>query len=157
MTGEGGVDFTVHPDAVPDLDRTPIENPTPVVGVGALCDVWSGTPTSRRQSFSVLEFVDLEDGRRVMLDQRGWTQARVGGSDDDPSATTTEDDLIESVLNVTLPDNDDNPDDHDWVWLAKLAQARGLDVTEADLRRLQYEVVLAPGLLHWLHDNSPSS
>lgn len=137
------------PESEPDLSK--VENPTPVVGIGALCDIRSGTPTSRQQSFSVAEFVDLEDGRRVILHRdRGWTQSHHGGDPGEAWPAPTEEDLVETVLNVVLPDDDDDPDDHEWAGLARLAQRRGLDVTEAELRGLTYEVVLAPTLLEWL-------
>jgi hypothetical protein len=48
--------------------------------------------------------------------------------------------LTRDVLNVVLPD-DESGEEHPWEWLAELAQARGLEVTANDLRRLPYEVV----------------
>lgn len=147
--------FTSIPGADPPPKLPAVENPTPVVGVGALCDIRSGSPTSREQSFSVAEFVDLEDGRRVILHRdRGWSQGWRSTAPVEVWPAPTEEELVEAVLNVVLPDDDDNPDDHDWAGLAKLAQARGISVTPADLRRLQYEVVLAPGLLRWLRGTS---
>lgn len=136
-----------------DVAEGRVENPAPVVGIGAICQIRSGTPTSRSQSFSVAEFVDLEDGRRVILHRdRGWSQGYVSTDPDDQSwPATTVADLIDSVLVVVLPDDDDSPEDHEWSGLARLAQARGLDVTADQLRELEYEVVLAPELLAWLH------
>jgi hypothetical protein len=146
-------------DAEPTLsERAKVDQPSRVTGIGALCEVDSiDGRSSREQSFSVAEFVDLEDGRRVILHHdRGFTTAwGAGVPEDDIRTALTEASLIQDALNVVLPDDDNDPDDHPWPWLAKLAQARGLDVTEAELRELTYEVVLAPGLLEWLQGGEP--
>jgi hypothetical protein len=123
-----------------------------VVGIGAICDL--GPELSGDQSFSVREFVKLEDGRRVILhEDRGFTlglrSSGESGSDDIREHETLES-LTRDVLNVVLPDDDESGEDHPWSWLADLARARGLNVTAEDLRGLPYEVILAERVRRWL-------
>jgi hypothetical protein len=102
----------------------------------------------------VSEFAALHDGRRVILHEDrgftiGWTS--VGGSG--PGGLPireTRDDIVQSVLHVVLPDDDECAEGHPWAWLAELARARGLDVTADDLRGLPYEVVLTDRVTRWL-------
>jgi CBS domain-containing protein len=128
-----------------------------VVGIGAICDLARQlVPDARSQSFSVSEFVTLEDGRRVILhDDRGFTigLGRAGEPYEDLRAHQTRDSIIRNVLLVVLPDEKDAEaagEDHPWSWLAELARARGLNVTAEDLRGLPYEVVLTDELTRWL-------
>jgi hypothetical protein len=68
--------WSVHPDAE-DLrvEPPPVRRPGSVVGLGAICDLRSQQPNQPfSQSFSVSEFVTLDDGRRVILhEDRGFT------------------------------------------------------------------------------------
>jgi hypothetical protein len=129
--------------------------PGRVVGLGAICDL--GPPRSDGsgdQSFSVSEFVTLEDGRRVILHEDrgftlGWGSSGGSGSGDIRERETLES-LTRDVLNVVLPDDDECAEDHPWSWLADLARARGLDVTAEDLRGLPYEVILTDKVRQWL-------
>jgi hypothetical protein len=54
------------------------------------------------------------------------------------------------VLTVVLPENEKDPADHPWSWLAELARARGLQVSAAELRVLDYEVVFTDEVRKWL-------
>jgi hypothetical protein len=125
-----------------------ITSPRRVVALGAVCDIRPPFDDPRRQSFSVGEFALLDDGRRVTLhDERGFTLgAPSGGVGDYETAQS----ITRDVLNVVLPDDDDSGDEHPWSWLARLARARGLDVTADDLRVLPYEVVLTDAVIRWL-------
>jgi hypothetical protein len=128
------------------------------VGLGAICDlapqrsaslvIASDVPESheaRDQSFSVSEFVTLEDGRRVILhEDRGFTTGLRSTGRSGPGdlrEPVTLESLTQDVLSVVLPDDDESTEDHPWSWLADLARARGLNVTADDLRNLPYEVV----------------
>jgi hypothetical protein len=113
---------------------------TSVPRVGAICDLRPRRfDAARSRSFSVSEFVTLEDGRRVILHEaRGFT---IGWSTGDSWGNETLENMTRSVLTVVLPDDDECGEDHPWSWLADLARARGLDVTAEDLRGLPYEVV----------------
>lgn len=134
--------------------RLPPVKPGRVVGLGAICDLGpQRSDGSGDQSFYVSEFVALEDGRRVTLhDDRGftlgWRSSGEGGSEDIREHETLEG-LTRDVLNVVLPDDDDCAEDHPWSWLADLARARGLAVTEEDLRGLPYEVIMTEKVRRW--------
>jgi hypothetical protein len=125
-----------------------------VVGLGAICGL--RTPDfdddGRSQSFWVSEYAQLEDGRPVILHEaRGFTtSAPIGpGAGGTIQAGLTQEDIIDTVLAVVLPDPEDG-EEHPWAWLAHLARFRGLDVTAKDLRGLPYEVVLTDSLIRWL-------
>jgi hypothetical protein len=125
------------------------------VGLGAICDLGPRRPDdARSQSFSVSEFVTLEDGRRVILhEDRGFTTALRSTARSDPGDLrehTTLESLTRDVLNVVLPDDDEPAADHPYSWLADLARARGLNVTADDLRSLSYEVTFTDEVRRWL-------
>lgn len=154
MSGsEGG--WHAHPDGVDaDSDPSPVE-PKRVVGLGAICDLREQRSDHPRSvSFSVAEFVTLDDGQRVILhDDRGFTIGS-GSPGDTGSGNNWGGETVESitrdVLNVVLPDDDDCEEDHPWLWLVDLARARGLVMTAEDLRSLPYEVVLSDNVARWL-------
>ncbi|MBD8608737.1 hypothetical protein IFT73_17925 [Aeromicrobium sp. CFBP 8757] len=105
----------------------------------------------RTVQFSVGEFVDLADGTQVTLhDDRGFSSSWRGLGPDDvigrDGLHESETTLIANVLTVVLPDGD-NEEEHPWNWLTRLARARGLDVTESELRALPYRVVLSPAVM----------
>ncbi len=142
-----------HPDAKRPT-RLPRVKPGRVVGLGAVCDLGPRTPDkARSQSFSVREFVTLEDGRRVILhEDRGFT---IGlGSSRETAADLRRGETLEGltrdVLSVVLPDDDVPAEAHPWSWLADLARARGLNVTADDLRSLPYEVTFTDEVRRWL-------
>ena len=135
--------------------RLPRVKPGRVVGLGALCDLGPRQPDDARdRSFSVSEFVTLEDGRRVILhEDRGFTlgvRSTVEPGPRDAREHLTLERLTRDVLTVVLPDDDESAEEHPWSWLAGLARARGLTVTADDLRGLPYEVVFTDALRRWL-------
>jgi hypothetical protein len=135
--------------------RLPPVEPGRVVGLGAICDLGVRRPDDRRdESFSVSEFVTLEDGRRVILhEERGFTTGLRSTGRSDPGDLReheTLESLERSVLNTVLPDDETSAEDHPWPWLADLARARGLSVTADDLRALSYEVVFTDAVRRWL-------
>jgi hypothetical protein len=151
---EGG--WRPHADAIDGHATLPPVTPGRVVGLGAICDLRPQRfDDGRSQSFSVSEFVTLEDGRRVILhDDRGFTigVGRASERLDDLRAHETRDSITRNVLLVVLPDDDETAEgeDHPWSWLAELARARGLNVSAEDLRGLPYEVVLTDEVIRWL-------
>ncbi len=152
MSGvEGG--WHAHPDAIADRVGSVPVKPGRVVGLGAICDLGpEHFEEARSQSFSVSEFVTLEDGRRVILHEDrgftiGWRSSGELRSGDIREHETLES-LTRDVLNVVLPD-DDECEDHPWSWLADLARARGLIVTVEDLRGLPYEVIFTEMVRRW--------
>ena len=144
-----------HPDATGRrADRLPRVKPGRIVDLGAICDLDPRTPDkARSQSFSVSEFVTLEDGRRVILhEDRGFT---IGlGSSRETAADLrryeTLEGLTRDVLSVVLPDDDVPAEAHPYSWLADLARARGLTVSADDLRSLPYEVIFTDEVRRWL-------
>lgn len=150
-----GGGWSAHPDAGGDHPTLPPVKPGRVVGIGAICDLGpQRVDDAPSQSFSVSEFVRLDDGRRVILHSDrgftiGWTSAPESGSES-LRRHETPDSITHDVLNTVLPDDDDSGEDHPWPWLAELARARGLNATAADLRSLTYEVVLTDNVTRWL-------
>ena len=152
---EGG--WQPYPGALPGeaAFQLPPVKPGRIVGLGAICDVGARHADPRDQSFSVSEFATLEDGRRVLLHDRGrgfTIGVRSTGECDprDVRRQLTLEGLASEVLLVVLPDDDDDPEPHPWSWLSDLAQARGLDVTASGLRELPYDVVFTDELCRWL-------
>ncbi len=152
VTSQGG--YAPAPDGEWPADLGPpleMQGPYRVVGIGLICDrrVPVGQP-GEDQHFSVSEFVRLDNGGEVILHrERGftWSAVRGGGPDEAPNHS----DFTQSVLNTVLPDDDADPEEHPWEWLAEKAQDRGLtSVTADDLRHLPYEVVLTDAVRKWL-------
>jgi hypothetical protein len=139
--------WRAHPDATDVHTKFPPVKPARVVGIGAICDVIpQRLDQARSKSFSVSEFVMLEDGRRVILHEDrgftiGWKSSGNSRSDEIQWHETLES-ITRNVLNTVLPDDDRCAESHPWSWLADLARARGLNVTAQDLRGLAYEVIL---------------
>lgn len=135
-----------------------------VVGIGAVCDFATGAPElGPSQSFSIWEFVELEDGRHVALSSdRGFTISsvrrlveledgrRVVLENVAPArAGLTPDRIRQDVLNAVLPD-DESGETHPWSWLAEQARRQGIEVTADELKAFPYEVILTKRLAEWL-------
>lgn len=155
MSDEKG-GWRAHPDATDRrANHLPPVQPGRVVGLGAICDLGAQRrDDARDQSFSVSEFVTLEDGRRVVLhEDRGFTVGLRSTGRSHPGDLrehTTLESLTRDVLNIVLPDDDERAEDHPWSWLADLARARGLNVSADDLRSLRYEVIFTDEVRRWL-------
>jgi hypothetical protein len=153
VSGVGG-GWHAHPDADPHARLLPV-TPGRVVGIGAICDLAPERfDQAHSQSFSVSEFVTLDDGRRVTLHHDrgftiGWPSGDEAGTGDNPGHETA-DSVTRNVLNVVLADDDECAEEHPWSWLAGLARARGLRVTAEDLRGLTYEVILTDEVTRWV-------
>lgn len=119
------------------------------VAIGAICDRARGSGREDSQSFDVSEFIRLEDGEQVVLHtERGFT---IGGTPQ-VLALVTEDHLVRSTLTTVLPDPDDGAL-HPWEWLLELANAKGVDLSLAEIKLLPYEVVLTPRTRSWLQSS----
>lgn len=135
-----------------------------VVGIGAICDFASeASESGSSQSFSVRQFVELENGRHVVIGDRGFTQSsvrqlqvledgrQVALENVAPARSgMTRDRMRRHVLNVVLPDDDEGEEAHPWSWLAEQARRHGIAVTADELKALPYQVVLTQRLAGWL-------
>lgn len=145
-----------HPDAKSDSQSLPPVQPGRVTGIGAICDLGQHhfEQEQHSQSFSVSEFVTLEDGRQVTLHKdRGFTigwRSSTESTADEKHDHETRSSIIQNVMNVVLPDDEDCAESHPWSWLAQRAQSRGLNVTAEGLRSLTYEIVLTDSVVQWL-------
>jgi hypothetical protein len=61
----------------------------------------------------------------------------------DPWSFTTRESVVQDTLNVVLPDDDDDPDDHPYDWLAGLLAEQSVTVSSDELRALPYAVDLS--------------
>lgn len=113
-----------------------------IIRLGAIADLDpSGNGDPRQLRISVSEFIDTEDGRRIVLHaDRGYTATI--HPDGDIWEHATAEAITRDVLNTVLPDDDPVTEDHPYEWLAGLARERGLPVTAAELRALPYVVEL---------------
>lgn len=117
------------------------------VSLGAHCRLCDTADKDVAQNFAVSEFVAFEDGARLMLhDDRGFTL----GSNHADGHRVSRTQLIDQVLSVVLPDDDDSLDEHPWNELVEQASAAGVDVSESVLRKLPYMVLLADDVEQWL-------
>lgn len=136
---------------------SPNSNQPTVTGIGAYVDLDARDAETGDEHYSILEFVRLEDGARVVIDDRGLSLGRrplrrKPGAEADLGFDDLED-LRRTVLDAVLPDDDDEAmiHDHPWEHLADCARARGIMVTADELRALpDYEVEIAPTLLRRL-------
>lgn len=156
----GGASYEENKDAIRS------ERSARVVGIGAICDFASGVPEPGPSlSFSVKEFVRLEDGRWVVVSSdRGFTVSSIRELvelEDGRQVVLenaapyrsglTPDSIRQDVLNVVLPDDaDESGEPHPWEWLAERARIQGIDVTADELKALEYEVILTKRLIDWL-------
>lgn len=141
--------WSPHPDAMspPYVGDREVSASASVTALCAICDRRADWSDDWSQRFSVGEFAILETGDRVALHfDRGFTMSSRPGEVDAIPADL----LVEQVLDVVAPDDDDVRMSHRWEWLADLAGRRGLDVTAAQLSELPYEVLVTDRTLLWL-------
>lgn len=137
-----------------------------VVGVGAVCDFKAGPPGwGQSLHFSIKEIVVLEDGRHVIVDERGINSStgRALMKLEDGQRVVLEnvtllgggkapDYFRQDVLNAVLPADDDEAlkDAHPWSYLAEQARRLGIQVTADELKALDYEMMLTERVARWL-------
>lgn len=114
-----------------------------LIRIGAIADLDpTGNGDPRRLRIAVSEFVDTQDGRRVVLHaERGYTATI--RPDGDIWTHATAETITRDVLSTVLPDDDPVTEEHPYEWLAGLARERGLPVTADELRALPYVVELS--------------
>ena len=114
-----------------------------VVELGAACGLResSSRTSDGTVHYWVCEFAVLADGRRIVLhEERGFS---IGPTIGPGEQHLGRDEIIRTVLNVVLPDDEQPEEAHPFDWLASLAAKRGLHVTADELRSLPYEVALS--------------
>ena len=127
-----------------------------IVRLGARCDVaHSGTGTGPvwRAQFTVEEFADLSDGRRVPLRYGGaggfGMQLNSGARTLQATvwSSLTAETLEADVRTVVLPDVDDG-EDHPWEALQRaISDASGVEITTDELKRIPYVVEFSDAVL----------
>lgn len=135
--------------------------PSRVVGIGHACDFSpeapeSGPPRSatvkESQGFEVKEFVELADGRRVIV-ARSWFKLNlVTELLPDVHTVMPTDNIRQNVLLNLLLDDDleARNDDRPWQSFAERVREQGIAVTAQELKVLPYEVVLTGEVVRWL-------
>ena len=112
----------------------------------ALCDVADDQPSSPMEDrFHVSELAQLANGDLVVLrDRLGWTTGCIG-----EYQPPDIDDVLSSVENVVLPDEDaPGCEPHPWEWLVTLAAERGLTVTVEQLKEVPYRIYLSDRVIN---------
>ncbi|MDE0579887.1 MAG: hypothetical protein OXI29_08440 [bacterium] len=120
---------------------------TSVTALCAVCDRRDDWSDDWSQRFSIGEFAILETGDRIALHfERGFTLSSMPGDFESIPANL----LIEQIHDVVASDDDEISLSNRWLWLAGLANKRGLEVTAAQLRELPYEILITDRVVLWL-------
>lgn len=125
-----------------------------VAGLGAICDLEPiASDDGSAVHFRVGEYLDLEDGTRIVLhNERGFS---AGMPWDQFWPHQTVETITNYVMMTVLPDDAElTRDDHAWAWLAALAHAQGVRVSADELRGLNDDVVLTGAVLELINDQS---
>jgi hypothetical protein len=129
-----------------------------VIRLGAWCDIDDDAAqldaAQRSASFRVREFAELDDGRRLVLTDetkgsRGFTTMTAYGPGQarlDTWADLTAESIESGVRSTVLPDEDDG-EQHPWVWLATRLSELGEPTTPDQLRGVPYDVELSARVL----------
>ena len=148
---------------MPGEPKSSSGRPEEVVALGALCEVVTGGEPGYvgSLSFSVAEFADLADGSRLTLhNERGFTSGVMtsgrGRYRGDPWRFHTAESIRSGVLSTVLPDNDEeDPEQHPWAWLAELIGRHGITVDAESLKNVPYQVEFGERLLQRLNSAAP--
>jgi len=131
---------------IPPDHRTDAPRP---IAVTAECDLVRRSSTSTdSQSFSVREFLLLDDGNRVGL--REGLEFTFGAPFTDVREGLGADALITAIRNVVLPEVSAADPDRPWDCLVQLARRRRVQTCADELALLPYEVHLTEDVLRWL-------
>lgn len=133
-----------------ELTRKPliIKN-TPVIALIIMCDL--DTPpvenTSPTLSVSIAQYLKLQDGSLIKLDMdRGLVSFWHGNSDAPGKWQQTADKAIQELLTIVKADVPHQVD-FPWEEYVKAATQRGIDIDEAKLRALPYQVTFSDALM----------
>ncbi|HIY94811.1 MAG TPA: hypothetical protein H9821_03995 [Candidatus Rothia avicola] len=133
-----------------ELTREPliIKN-TPVIALIIMCDL--DTPpvenTSPTLSVSIAQYLKLQDGSLIKLDMdRGLTSFWHGNPNTPRKWRQTADKAIQELLTIVKADVP-HQIDFPWEEYVKAATQRGIDIDEAKLRALPYQVTFSDALM----------
>lgn len=133
-----------------ELTRKPliIKN-TPVIALIIMCDLdtppaWNSRPTI---SVSISQYLKLQDSSLIKLDMdRGLTSFWHGNPNTPGKWQQTADKAIQELLTIVKADVP-NQVDFPWEEYVKAATQRGIDIDEAKLRALPYQVTFSDSLM----------
>ncbi|HLI51235.1 MAG TPA: hypothetical protein VKU87_05530 [Thermomicrobiaceae bacterium] len=113
--------------------------------------------------FSIKENVLLEDGRHIVVDERGFSSStgralmkledgrRAVLENAFPAGVgETLDSIRQDARIIAFADDDDLGEGQHLADLAQLARMLGIDVSAEELRALSYEVILTTRVVEWL-------
>lgn len=127
---------------------------TAVVRLATLVDLADEGAEALRMSVSARHEAVLLDGRRLLIDERGWSAELHGAVPDGPDiwGLTTVKDIQDTARVVVGPDEpreghspEDAEADH-WTWMADILHRQGVNIDMSALRQLPHDVVLSARL-----------
>jgi len=122
--------------------------PSPVA-ISAECDLVHSSSTSKDcQSFSVREFLNLDDGNRVIL--RENLEFTIGEPGADVHEDLDAESLTQAIRSVVLPAVSAKDPAHPWECIVQLARRRRVRTCAEELETLPYELVLTDAVRAWL-------
>lgn len=125
-----------------------LDAPRPVA-ISAECDLVRSASTSTDcQSFSVREFLVLEDGNRVPL--REGLEFTIGTPCSDVHEALSADTLLGAMRSVVLPELSAIDPEHPWDCLVRLARRRRVQTCADEIALLPYQLVLSEAVQEWL-------
>lgn len=133
-----------------ELTREPlIVKNTPVIALIIMCDL--DTPpvekTSPTLSVSIAQYLKLQDGSLIKLDMdRGLTSFWHGNPNTPRKWHQTANKAIQELLTIVKADVPHQVD-FPWEEYVKAATQRGIDIDEAKLRALPYQVTFSDSLM----------
>ena len=131
---------------IPPDHRTDAPRPTAIT---AECDLVRTSSTSTDcQTFSVREFLMLDDGNRVGL--REGLEFTIGTPSADVREGLSADAVMTAIRNVVLPEVSAADPERPWDCLVQLARRRRVQTCADELATLPYEVHLTDAVNRWL-------
>ncbi|NYI41209.1 hypothetical protein [Demequina lutea] len=131
---------------IPPAHSADAPRPTAITAECGL--VHTSSTSTDCQTFSVREFLILEDGKRVIL--REGLEFTIGSPRADIREGLCADALITAIRNVVLPEVSAADPERPWDCLVQLSRRRRVQTCADELAQLPYEVKLTDEVLRWL-------